>query len=56
MITLIAILLVLWIIGTIGGIGGGYVHLLLIVATILGIVEIIHRRRARKDNYNAHLY
>lgn len=44
--TIIIILLVLWALGFVTGTLGGLVHLLLVVAVIVFIVDLIRGRRA----------
>ncbi|HSX46703.1 MAG TPA: lmo0937 family membrane protein [Patescibacteria group bacterium] len=44
--TVIAILLVLWLVGVIGNIGGGLIHLLLVVALVVFIVNMLTGRRS----------
>lgn len=43
--TIISILFVLWLVGLLMNIGGGLIHLLLVVAVILFIVQLITGRR-----------
>jgi hypothetical protein len=43
--TIIVILLVLWLLGLIVHIGGGLIHLLLVIAVIVLIVNLIQGRR-----------
>jgi hypothetical protein len=43
--TIIGILLVLWLLGFIGHIGGGLIHLLLVVAVIVFVVNLLTGRR-----------
>jgi uncharacterized protein DUF5670 len=42
--TIIAILLVLWLLGLIGGIGGGLIHILLIIAAIVLVLQLVSGR------------
>jgi hypothetical protein len=44
--TIIVIILVLWLLGFIGHVGGGLIHLLLVVAAIILILQLITGRRA----------
>ncbi len=44
--TIIAVLLVLWLLGLIGNIGGGLIHLLLVIAAIVFVVNLLSGRRA----------
>jgi len=43
--TLVVLLVVLWLLGFIGHIGGGLIHLLLVIAVIVLIVNFISGRR-----------
>lgn len=43
--TIIVILFVLWLVGLLGHIGGGLIHLLLVVAAIIFVVNLISGRR-----------
>ena len=43
--TIIGILLALWLLGFIGGVGGGLVHLLLVVALVVFVVDLLAGRR-----------
>jgi len=43
--TVISILFVLWLVGLVANIGGGLIHLLLVVALVLFIVNMITGRR-----------
>jgi len=43
--TIISILFVLWLVGLVANIGGGLIHLLLVVAVVLFIVNMISGRR-----------
>ncbi len=43
--TILVILLVLWLLGFIGHVGGGLIHLLLVVALIIFIINIVSGRR-----------
>lgn len=44
--TIISLLLAFWLIGLIAHIGGGLIHLLLVVAAVVFIVQFITGRRA----------
>jgi hypothetical protein len=44
--TVLVILLVLWLLGFIGHIGGGLIHLLLVVAAIVLVINLVQGRRA----------
>jgi fatty acid desaturase len=43
--TILVVLLVLWLIGAIGGIGGSLIHLLLVVALIVLVINLLTGRR-----------
>ena len=43
--TIVAVLLVLWLLGLVAHVGGGLIHLLLIVAGIVFILQLITGRR-----------
>ena len=44
--TIIVILLILWLLGFIGHVGGGLIHLLLVIAVIVLVINLITGRRA----------
>jgi hypothetical protein len=44
--TILVILLVLWLVGLIGHVGGGLIHLLLVVAAIVLVINLVSGRRA----------
>lgn len=44
--TIIGILVLLWIFGFIGNIGGGLIHLLLVIALVVFIVNMLTGRRS----------
>jgi hypothetical protein len=43
--TILVILLVLWLLGLVSHVGGGLIHLLLVIAAIVLIVNLVTRRR-----------
>jgi hypothetical protein len=43
--TILAVVLVLWLIGLIAHIGGGLIHLLLVVALIVFVINLLTGRR-----------
>lgn len=43
--TVVVILLVLWVLGFAVHIGGGLIHLLLIVALVVGLIQLFSGRR-----------
>ncbi|HEV8369623.1 MAG TPA: lmo0937 family membrane protein [Pyrinomonadaceae bacterium] len=44
--TILVILLVLWLLGFVTHIGGGLIHLLLVIAAIVLVVNVLSGRRA----------
>ena len=44
--TILVILIVLWLIGFLSHIGGGLIHLLLVIALIVLVLQLITGRRA----------
>jgi hypothetical protein len=44
--TILVILLVLWLIGLLGNVGGSLIHLLLVVAVIVLVINLVTGRRA----------
>jgi Family of unknown function (DUF5670) len=44
--TILVILLVLWLIGLLSNVGGGLIHLLLVVAVIVLVINLVTGRRA----------
>jgi hypothetical protein len=44
--TVIVILVVLWLLGLVSHVGGGLIHLLLVVALIVVVVNLLTGRRA----------
>ena len=43
--TILVILLVLWLLGLIRGVGGGLIHLLLVVALVIFVINLLTGRR-----------
>jgi hypothetical protein len=43
--TILMVLLVLWILGLIGQVGGGFIHLLLIMALVVFLIQLMSGRR-----------
>lgn len=43
--TILVILLILWLVGFIAHIGGGFIHLLLVVAVIVLVINLLTGRR-----------
>jgi len=43
--TIVVILVVLWLLGLLGNVGGGLVHLLLVIALIVIVVNLLQGRR-----------
>ena len=44
--TILVILLVLWLLGFFGHVGGGLIHILLVIALIVFILNLVSGRRA----------
>ena len=44
--TIAIILIVLWLLGVVVNIGGGLIHLLLVVAIVVGLIQLFSGRRA----------
>ena len=44
--TILVIVLVLWLLGLLGSVGGGFIHLLLLVAGVIFVLELLSGRRA----------
>jgi hypothetical protein len=44
--TILVILLVLWLLGFLGQVGGGMIHLLLVIAAIVLVINLVSGRRA----------
>ena len=44
--TILVILLVLWLLGFLSHVGGGMIHLLLVVAVIILVINLVSGRRA----------
>ena len=43
--TILAVLLVLWLIGLLANIGGGLIHLILVVALVIFVINLLTGRR-----------
>jgi hypothetical protein len=43
--TILVILLVLWLLGLIANVGGGFIHLLLVVALVIFVINLLTGRR-----------
>lgn len=43
--TIVAILVVLWLVGLLTSVGGGLVHILLVIALIVFVVQLLQGRR-----------
>src|SRR5262245_11643341 len=43
--TIFAILLILWLLGLVGGVGGSLIHLLLVVALVVFLIQFLSGRR-----------
>jgi hypothetical protein len=44
--TIVGILVLLWLLGFIGHIGGAFIHLLLVVAVVVFVINLLTGRRA----------
>ena len=44
--TILVILLVLWLVGFLSHIGGGMIHILLVIAVIVLVINLVSGRRA----------
>ena len=44
--TILVILLVLWLVGLLANVGGGLIHLLLVVAAVVLVINLVTGRRA----------
>ena len=44
--TILVILLVLWLLGFLAHVGGGMIHLLLVIAAIILVINLVSGRRA----------
>jgi Family of unknown function (DUF5670) len=44
--TILVILLVLWLVGLLSNVGGGLIHLLLVVAAVILVINLLTGRRA----------
>lgn len=44
--TILVIILILWLIGFLAKVGGGLVHLLLVIALVVLVIQLITGRRA----------
>jgi hypothetical protein len=44
--TILVVLLVLWLLGFLGHVGGGMIHLLLVVAAIVLVINLVSSRRS----------
>jgi len=43
--TILVILLVLWLLGFLGHVGGGMIHILLVIAAIVLVINLVSGRR-----------
>jgi Family of unknown function (DUF5670) len=44
--TILVILLVLWLVGLLSHVGGGLIHLLLVIAAVILVINLLTGRRA----------
>lgn len=43
--TIVVVLIVLWLLGLVGSVGGSLIHLLLVVALVIGLIQLFSGRR-----------
>ena len=43
--TIVGILVVLWLLGMVGHVGGGLIHLLLVIALVVVVINLLSGRR-----------
>jgi hypothetical protein len=43
--TILAVVVVLWLLGFVSGVGGSLIHLLLIIAGVLFVIQLVSGRR-----------
>jgi uncharacterized membrane protein YtjA (UPF0391 family) len=44
--TILVILIVLWLLGFLAHVGGGFIHIILVIAVILLVIQLVTGRRA----------
>jgi hypothetical protein len=44
--TILAVILILWLLGLVGSVGGNLIHLLLVVALVIFLIQVITGRRS----------
>jgi hypothetical protein len=44
--TILVILIVLWLLGFLAHVGGGFIHLILVIALIILVIQLVTGRRA----------
>ena len=43
--TILAVILVLWLLGVVGSVGGSLIHLLLVIAAVILLIQLLSGRR-----------
>lgn len=43
--TILMVILILWLLGVIGSVGGNFIHLLLVVALVIFLIQVLSGRR-----------
>ena len=43
--TILAVVLILWLLGVVGSVGGSLIHLLLVVAAVILLIQLLTGRR-----------
>lgn len=43
--TVVVILLILWVLGLVGSVGGSLIHLLLVIALVVGLIQLFTGRK-----------
>jgi hypothetical protein len=43
--TILMVILILWLLGVIGSVGGNFIHLLLVVALVVFLIQVLSGRR-----------
>lgn len=43
--TVVVVLLILWVLGLVGSVGGSLIHLLLVIALVVGLIQLFSGRR-----------
>jgi len=43
--TVVVVLLILWVLGLVGSVGGSLIHLLLVIALVVGLIQLFTGRK-----------